>query len=285
MVKFLLLVWLTCNIAFAQDTAHATNSLTREDPLTAKIKSFLSEKTYEQNKGFINVVFEPKTSFYINDRIDSVKVLQTLKENGLLKLFFKTPQEFTLNFVTNGSPIFFVKLMSDTLRSIGYYRYVTTASNYDASEFTWSVDLTSEYATDPLVLQNELQKSSCEIIDITRDSAKEWTYVIDISEAKLNLRSLKNGHVLALNRSLYARWLDVSKIRTLNIRSSRRNNWYPYIVYFDASLHLVKLIKRDKIYKNIFLHIPKNAKYIKISDLYSLKNVRDELTLTPKGNR
>ena len=134
-------------------------------------------------------------------------------------------------------------------------------------------------------LQNELQKSSCEIIDIKRDSAKEWTYVIDISKAKLNVRSLKNGHILQLNRSLYARWLDVSKIRTLNIKSSRRNNWYPYIVYFDASLHLVKWIKRDKIYKNILLNIPKNAKYIKISDLYSLKNVRDALTLTPKGNR
>jgi len=40
MVKFLLLVWLTCNIAFAQDIADTTNALTREDPLTTKIKSF-----------------------------------------------------------------------------------------------------------------------------------------------------------------------------------------------------------------------------------------------------
>ncbi|WP_457747943.1 DNA replication terminus site-binding protein [Sulfurimonas sp.] len=257
----------------------------KEDPLTEKIKSFLNTQTYEKNKAFINVIFDPKSSFYDNDRVNAVKVVQTLKENGLLKLFFKSPQEFQLNFKTSGSPLFFVKIMGDTLRNIGYYRYVTTASNLSSSEFTWSIKLTSEYATDPLILQQELKKSGCEIIDIERKSKKDWTYVIDMLHGKLNIKALQADKELRLKRSLYAHWLNVSNIKKLRIVSSRRNSWYPYIAYYDASLHLVKLIKRDKISRDITLKIPKNANYVKISDLYTLKNVRDELTLKPTQAR
>jgi hypothetical protein len=130
-----------------------------------------------------------------------------------------------------------------------------------------------------------LAKSSCEIIDIKRNGPKEWSYVIDISNAKLNVPTLHNGEEVKLKRSLYAHWLNVSQIRTLNIKSSRRNSWYPNIAYYDSSLHLVKIIKRDKVYREILLNIPKNAIYIKISDLYTLKNVRDQLILSPKGTK
>ncbi|WP_434636860.1 hypothetical protein MLC35_10105 [Sulfurimonas sp. NW7] len=256
-----------------------------QDPLDVKIKSFLGEKSYETNKDFINVIFEPKSSFYVKDRVNAVKVIQTLKDNGLLNLFFRSPQDFRLNFKTSGYPLFFVKIMEDTLQNLGYFRYVTTASNFDSSEFSWSINLTSEYATDPLILQNELQKSGCNIIDVEKNSLKEWTYTIDISNGYLNVAQLHTGEEMKLKRSLYAHWLDISKIRSLTIKSSRRNRWYPYIAYYDASLHLLKLFKKNKIYKKLTLIMPKNAKYIKISDMHTLKNVKDSLVLYPKGKR
>jgi len=259
--------------------------LVQEDPLIAKIKSFVGEDVYVQNKEFINVIFDPKSEFYREDRVNSVKVIQTLKENGLLKLFFQTPQAFTLHFKTNGSPLFFVKLMGDTLRNIGYFRYVTTASNLNASEFIWSISLRSEYATDPLILQTELAKSGCSIVDVQRDSAKEWTYTIDITNAELNVKLVQPKEKFKLKRSLYAYWLNISKIRTLIIKSPIRNSWYPNIAYYDASLHLVKLLKKDKIFRNVLLRMPKSAKYIKISDLYTLKNVRSGLRIEAKGSR
>jgi len=113
MVKIFLALSLLCAFLLAQDEVLLEEVTTQEDPLATKVKSFLSDKTYDENKGFINVIFDPKSAFYQNDRVDAVKVVQTLKENGLLKLFFKKPQEFRLNFKTNGSPLFFVKLMGD----------------------------------------------------------------------------------------------------------------------------------------------------------------------------
>jgi len=274
MVKRLFVVLLLVGSLFGAD-----------DALDAKIKSFVSPQSYAENRSFIALIFEPRSAFYKGDRVDAIKVVEKLKENGLLKLFFKKPQEFQLNFKTSGAPLFFVKIMSDTLQNIGYYRYVTTAATLDASEFTWSINLTSEYVTDPLALQNQLRKSSAEIIDIKRNSEHEWTYIVDISTAKLQVPEVLNGEDLALKRSLYAHWINVAKIRRLVIKSSRRNRWYPYIAYYDSSLHLLKIIKRDRIYRNILLNIPKNAVYMKISDLYTLKNVRDQLLLIPQGER
>lgn len=280
MVKIVLSFLLLFSFSFSDELLES-----EDNNLTQKIKSFLDSDVYEKNKKFINIIFEPESDYYANKRVDVVKVVETLKENGLLNLFYKSPKEIQLNFITSGSPLFFVKLMGDTLRNIGYYRYVTTASTLSSSEFTWSINLISEYATDPLILQTELNKSGSNIIDIDRKSKTEWTYVVDMGSSFLNLIELKNARNIKLKRSLYAHWLNVSKIKKLKIVSSRRNNWYPYIAYYDASLHLLKVIKEDEKYNVINLKIPKEAKYIKISDLYSLKNVKDELTLHPSGSR
>jgi len=261
------------------------NENSSNQELMEKIKSFLDERTFAQNRDFINIIFEPRSDFYKNQRVDTLKVVQTLKENGLLKLFFNSPKELVLHFNTSGSPLFFVKIMSDTLRNIGYYRYVTIASHLNASEFSWSINLKSEYATDPLVLAQELKKNGCTIIDIEKKSSQEWSYTIDMRNAYLNVTQLQSYEKINLKRSLYSHWLDVSKIEELEIQSSSKNQWYPSIAYYDASLHLLEIIKENEIFKYMSLKIPKGAKYIKISDVYTLKNVKDELVLLPKGSR
>ncbi len=279
MVNFFFALLLALSLHASQDL-NATS-----DPLIEKIQSFIDNEVYEQNSAYIDIIFSPKRDYYNGDRVDAVKVIETLKSNGLLNLFFKKPSELTLHFKTSGSPLFFVKIMGDTLRNIGYYRYVTKGSNLDNSEFTWTITLTSEYATDPLILQKELQKSGCNIIDIFRSQPTKWTYIVDMRDGKLNLQTLTNGVTVKLKRSLYAKWIDVSEIKKLRITSSPRNSWYPYIAYYDNSLHLLKVIKRDTKRSNIMLNMRDNTHYIKISDIYTLKNIRDDLVLNPIGSR
>jgi hypothetical protein len=256
-----------------------------EELLIKKIKTFVDEEYYNKNKAYIDIIFSPKEDYYKNDRVDPVRVAKTLKENGLLNLFFRKPKELTLNFKTSGSPLFFVKIMGDTLRNIGYYRYVTKASSLNSSEFVWSISLTSEYATDPIILQKELQKSGSVIIDIDRNSTTNWSYTIDISNGYLNVETLYAEEEVKLRRTLYPYWFDVSQIQKIQVESSVRNNWYPYISYYDSSLHLLKVIKKDFKQRKLILIIPSGAKYIKISDIYTLKNIKDGLSLSPLGQR
>lgn len=175
--------------------------------------------------------------------------------------------------------------MGDALRNMGYYRYVTKESRLDESGFTWSITLKTEYVTDPQVLQRELYNSGSRVVDITRISQNEWTFDVDMRDSFLAVKSLRDGEIVELERSLYSYWLDVSAIERLKIRSSARNSWYPYITYFDSSLHLLKVVKKDTRRSMITLKIPQNAKYIKISDIYTLKNIKDSLYLTPIGEK
>jgi hypothetical protein len=259
--------------------------LSEQSLLVQKIETFLGTKTYKQNAAYIDIIFSSPQEYYHRERVDDVKVIQTLKNSGLLNLFFKTPRELTLHFTTSASPLLFVKIMGDTLRNIGYYRYVTKESNLNNAEFTWTIALTSEYATDPLILQQELRKSGCSIINIDRASPTEWSYTIDMRSGKLNVETLEDGVEVKLKRSIYAKWIDVSKVKKLYITSSRRNSWYPYIAYYDSSMHLLELIKRDSKRSKLILNFMDNTHYIKISDIYTLKNIRDDLTLLPSGSK
>jgi hypothetical protein len=281
MVRFFLVVLVFGFSLFANGLEVKDNN----ELLSKKIKTFIDEGYYKENRAYIDILFSPKEDYYQNGRVDPVRVAQTLKENGLLNLFFKKPKELVLNFKTSGSPLFFVKIMGDTLRNIGYYRYVTKASALNSSEFVWSISLTSEYATDPMILQKELQKSGCSIIDIDRNSTTNWSYTIDISNGYLNVPTLHAGEEVKLQRTLYAYWFNVSEIQRISVESSFRNNWYPYISYYDSSLHLLKVIKRDFKRRKLILIVPSGSQYVKISDIYTLKNIKDGLSLIPWGQR
>ena len=276
MVRLLILAFLFFSSALAIEVQKS------EDLLIAKIKTLIEPSTFSKDRAFIDIIFSPKKEYYKSDgTVDSVKVIQTLKENGLLKLFFKKPQEINMNFKTDGAPLFFVKIMSDTLRNIGYYRYVTKESNLGESEFVWKISLVSEYAADPLVLSLELQKSGCRIVDVRRDSKNEWTYLIDMEDARLNVETLEDAQEVRLKRSLDAYWLNVSKVDKVDISSSARNDWYPYIAYYDKYLNLLRVIKIDRKRNYITLNMRQNTHYIKISDIYTLKNIKDDLVLKP----
>lgn len=278
MVKILLLVALLLSSVFGAQIEEENQG----DPVIEKVKSLISPATFAKDKEYINIIFSPREDYYASQgRVDAVKVIQTLKENGILNLFFQTPRETNISFKTEGVPLFFVKIMSDSLRNIGYYRYVTKESLYNDSKFSWTINMISEYATDPLILSQELKKSNCEIVDVIRESQTDWVYVIDMKNAKLNVPALEDSEELRLKRSLYSYWLDVSKIDKIDITSSRRNDWYPSIAYYDKSLKLLRVIKIDEKRSRITLNMRENTHYIKISDIYSLKNIKDDLVLKP----
>ncbi len=253
------------------------------DPLHDKIEDLIGQDTYERNRSFIEIIFSPQEDYYRNKSVDVVKVVEALKENGLMNLFFKKPRTLELTFSTNGKPLFFVKLMGDTLRDMGYYRYITKESTLENSGFAWTISLTAEYATDPTLLRRELLKRGCDIVDIERLSDDKWNYKIDISLAHMKLETFKDGDSVTYKRLNFEKWLNISEVKKLTLWSLKGNNWYPYIAFYDKSLRLLKVYKRDKKTWQIVLALPRDAAYVKIADLYSMKNIKDGLRVETQG--
>ncbi len=273
------------NKAAVKAQAEEVKPLDKKELLDEKIISYIGEESYERNRDYIHINFKNVNSFYTKDHINVVKVVETLEENGLLHLFFEEPQQYEMTFHSTGDPLFFVKLMGDTLRDIGYYRYVTKESTNDESGFEWKISLEAEYVTDPVLLRKELATRGCEIIDIVRVSATDWHYNIDTSKAHLKVFQLKSGQKKKYKRLQYAKWLDVAHIKSVNIKSHRANFWYPYIALYDSSLRLLKVIKQDKETKKFNLKLPEETRYISVSDLYTITNIRYGLEFSASGKR
>lgn len=258
---------------------------TKEEMLDEKIVSFIGEDAFSKNRDYIHINFRDVDSFYTKEHINVVKVVETLQENGLLRLFFEEPQQYEMTFHSTGSPLFFVKLMGDTLRSMGYYRYVTKESKNDENGFEWTISLEAEYVTDPVLLRKELSTRGCDIVDIVRNSSTDWHYDIDTSKAYLKVDQLASGQKLKYDRLQYAQWLDIDSIRSIQIKSHKSNTWFPYIALYDSSLRLLKVIKEDKETKKYDLDLPQESRYIRVSDLYTITNIRYGLEFNPVGKR
>lgn len=251
--------------------------------LQEKIKALIGENAYARHVEFIKIIFADEDNFFTNGRVDVAKVILTLKDNGLLDLFFEKPQEMHLTFHSSGYPIFFVKIMSDTLQSMGYYRFITDMSKQDESGFFWTIRLTGEYAIDPVLLKEALNKRGCSIVDIDRNSQTDWSYHIDIKNAYLMLEELKPNTERVLKKSLYEHWLNVKSAKSITLWSLSGNSWYPYVSIYDEELHLLKVYKRDKKTTKITLELPEDTAYVKIADLYSLKNIKQGLHVKADG--
>lgn len=239
----------------------------------------------KKNRRFIDIIFATPQDYITQGDVDILKVVRTLKENGLLHLFFTKPTPVILEFHTSTTPLFFVKLIQESLKGIGYYRYITKEAVYDNITFRWSVTLTSEYATDPEVLQKELAKRGCVITALKRKSPTHWIYTIDASRGHLAVKKLQDGENFQQKHSLDPYWFDVSAVKKLQIITKGRDNWHPYITFFDSMLHIINFYKKEKRIYNLTIRIPQEAKYIKIADLYTPKNLRDGLELVPSGVR
>ena len=248
-------------------------------PLEEKVRSLIGDEAYARNEAFINIIFSPKERFEQEGRVDVVRVVDTLRENGLLTLFYDAPKTLELTFETNGTPQFFMTLMSDTLRDMGYYHYLTDSAQLSNAGYIWRIMMESEYATDPTALQRELSRRGCRILDIERTSDTRWRYFIDMSGAHLKLKPLEPGKKVTMKRLVYPRWLDVSKASKLTLWSLKGNNWYPYIAFYDDDLRLLKLYKRDKKSWQIIINLPRGCAYVKIADLYSRKNMNAGLSV------
>ena len=254
-------------------------TLSAESPLMDKVQALIGKEAYLRNEPFIKIIFSQEEDFIQNGRVDVVSIVEKLKENGLLTLFFDAPQSLEVTFETNGAPQFFMTLMSDTLRDMGYYHYLTESVQLNNAGFTWRIRMDSEYATDPTALQRELLKRGCRILDLERRSKTRWRYLIDMSEAHLDIAPLPVGKKQTFKRLVYPRWLDVSGADKLTVWSLKGNNWYPYIAFYDDSLRLLKLYKRDKQSWQIIMSLPRNCAYVKVADLYSRKNMKEGLSV------
>ncbi|MGP1561863.1 MAG: hypothetical protein ACTTIC_07235 [Helicobacteraceae bacterium] len=250
--------------------ALALVSLLGADILDEKIKTLVDSRTYVKHQKLIDVVFRNRAAFFIGENIDYIKVVETLKDNGLLDIFYQSPADLTITFNTSIYADLFVKCITDILREMGYNYYLTKEFQKNKYYLNWSIGYTSDHVIDPVLFSKKLKKYNMTIHELIR-KGKIWNYSIGSGGITLpdayKLSSVMPRTTLLGPDGEY--WLEIRGApKTLFVESKARGAWYPKVIFYNKNLQIIKVALKDHA-GSLSIAIPAQTKFIKLSDAYS----------------
>lgn len=253
--------------------------------LQEKIENLISSQKYTKQENLIKVLFKDSDSFYrkSDGNVDTLKVIKVLEDNGLFELFYDNPVSLKVRFVTNKNPLIFMKVIKESLESIGYNYFLTMRAVKKDSEFIWTINLKTKHLINPILFADELAKRGCEIDDIKREEGNLWIYNINSNFAKLSAKQIETDTTVKLKKPIEPYLIYSNAAKKVSIKTSFSDHWYPLVVFLDSALHVITVKRIDERTYSLKLDIPEGCRYIKIGDIYTLENIKHGLTIYLKS--
>lgn len=253
--------------------------LLQADPLIDKVSSLMDKDSFIKKRKLIEIIFEDKASFYNNEEIDNLKVITKLKDMGLLDLFLNEPAKMYIEFYTEGNPLLSLRVLSESLKSIGYSYFITQKAVNNENGFFWKIYMTTKQAVDPISLANQFEKRGVKLLDISRIDELNWRYDISVLNAKVVTQEVELNSNTKLTKPIAEYWIDVKNANKIYIKPSNLDDWYPKIFFLDSNLNSIQTVIKDEKTEKLTLDIPHNSCYMIIGDKYTLANIKRGLDI------
>ncbi|MDE5591473.1 MAG: hypothetical protein K2I63_00735 [Helicobacter sp.] len=235
-----------------------------------EIISLLGVKDYKINQKFIQRLFQNENDFIDKEgEADLYKISQTLKQNGLLKIIFNAPMELQTTFNVAGNPLAFTSALYDILGAMGYYYFITQQSILKESSYHLTLLMNTEYAIDPVLLQEHLKNYGYKILKIKKGDTNKWDYEVQEKTIKYPRATFLEPFQKQEKANLSGEyWYQISEGNILSVTSNNASPWYPKIVFFNEKLQILDIFTQATEVRKIRVKIPKSTTFIKISDSY-----------------
>ncbi|QCT94231.1 hypothetical protein FE773_03265 [Caminibacter mediatlanticus TB-2] len=230
------------------------------------IINLIGNKTYIQYKGLIQTLIKDNNVSSIED------VITILKENGLIELFFEKPKNIHPTFIfVNNNPIFNTKTLYNTLNNLGYYYFYPIKINKKNNIYKITLEMQSNHYIDPLNFIKEIKNYGCNVTNIKK--TQNYTYYIDCQNEYINapLITQKTQNFLNIKGEY---WFNTNNFKKALIKTSKYDNFHPYIAFYDKNLNLLNIITNNNLQRQIIINIPKQCLYIKIRDNFTKENIK-----------
>lgn len=240
------------------------------DILDDKIKILVDPKTFVRHQGLINVIFRDRSSFFLGENIDYVKVVETLKENGLLEIFYPHPRNLTISFVSTISSDMFASIITNILRDMGYSYYITKFFKKDNFYIYWSINYVSDHVIDPVLFAKKLHSYNIKIHELSRKD-NVWEYSLGSSMVTLaDAKKVKRKDNFSMLNPGGEYWLELhTRLKKLQVSNKSSSYWYPKVILYDKNFKIIEIFKRNVNRRGISLAISPKVRFVKIADLYS----------------
>lgn len=254
---------------------------TKADILNDKIINLVGEEKYILNTNLINEITKDTRQLILNNKINYEMLLKILKKDELINTNIGEQREVKVLFKISKSHKKGLKIIKNVLANLGYsYYFIDFIKNVNGI-LALQIRFKDDFIIDPLFLFEELSRFSTKIIDINKIEQQNWEYTLDVQDGMLNeaLHIIPNQNTV-LEVPLQPYILSLQNAIELIILSNKMNSWVPKMSFYDSELNSLGTIETDRIYEGIKVAVPKNSKYVKISDRYSLSNIKRGISIT-----
>ena len=249
--------------------------------LREKIQNSVGQINYQKHSNLIQNIFKNEALYYNNHRVNFQKMHEKLSKNSLINLKYPQITDIKLIFETTNSSVQSIKMINDTLNTLGYSYYFNDYLYKEDQTTVWGIRLKSEAMINPYEFIKELKRSNAIFKNVQKIDDTQWKYTIDFTYANIKEAiSISRNEKVKLKKSVEPYMIKVKNANELHIKSSSSNTWYPYISFYDKNLNYISSIKNDILSKDTILGVPRFTKYILIGDSFTQKNIKRGLTVT-----
>lgn len=226
------------------------------------IKNLIGEYKFETFNGLLEPIIDE----------ENVKTQITyLISNGLLKLKFNYIKTIHPTFVfKNPNPIFDTKILYKNLKKLGYYYFYPIKISKDEN-YSITLEMKSIQYINPVSLINLMEKNGCNLIDIKKE--ENFTYFFNCEDRYLTTYQLSEK-LKKLIKANGVYFISPNGFNKIEIKTSKLDFWYPYIVFYDENLNIISITEMDVAVNSLLLDIPEECAYIKITDNFTKENFK-----------
>ena len=259
------------------------------DAVDDKVRGLVDNQSYTTHQRLIEIIFRDRAQFFLEDgRLDVIKVVNTLKENGLLDIFYRgTPRDLKATFRSAQNPTFYLKAITDVLAELGYNFYITAHMRQDEYLFEWAIAYKSDHAIDPALLARRLAAYGVVIEDINKEQ-NNWIYDLIATEPTLPdahplLADSEEPLTLLSPQGEY--WIALDELgQKVGMRRRTGGVWFPYAAFYDRDLRILKVYALERGVRTFAPEVPDGAAYLKLTDNYTTENLRHGIVLWLESN-
>ncbi len=244
-----------------------------------RIIGLIGPKAFEQNRLILNTVFLQTKRYKKDGLVDMVEVARILERLGLLPKSLEKPTHQEVWFFSYNNPALLFRLSEKALQEAYIFKYTITHIQKDEDGVVEAFAFTSASVPDPVRIGTFLRAHGIKVLDIQRQG-DQWRYTLDSMQATLEVPKVEGR--METKKSESALWLDISGISALTIVAKGGDHWFPKIFIYDRFLHPLQRIERPGPAKRLELSLPNGSYYIKISDRFTTKNIKNGFVILPK---
>lgn len=246
------------------------------------VRNVMGENNYALNAKFIERLFGKASSYLDGENANYYRICRALKQNGLLKTNFGSPQILEVSFLATSAHKAFSLALFESLRDMGYYSLTNRAINKNGDSIQITINLTAEYAMDPVILQEKLASFGFKAINIKRILDNSWSYTFTPIAPNLPKAStLKAGEQASSANLKGEYWFRLNDIKSLEIISTSQI-WYPNVIFYDKNMNIIAVQTSEEKIQAISISVPSGANFMRVGDMFLPSNIKSGISINPK---